>query len=463
MGKTVAFPVIGLGLDAAPLKKGLKDAQSDVNGMSFASKAWGIIDSTISKVGNLPKTLSQAALPINQSLELAGKAQRLLGAPLRAQMTMEAGNADVMAGGNALLGSGTLSGTMARFERSFEDMLANIWNAVDSAFDVQGLIEGLRGGMAGVSAIIEAAFGPINQLGKDPAVLSAQFEAGANVVIDAFESVGKVAIDIYNGFFEVVKLISKIPGLGILEAFSAGDEAKIANYQKAYAREQMVPVSTTVGGRAVFRFEAQMTDAPREEAIKALREIDEIAQTATRMGYEGIEAVAANARNNIAKGFKPKVADKDAGEANRSLADLTKSFKTGANAIEVIEQQFARDVEAINRAVNAGADNMLAEQAYGAAIEKRDLARLESLKPMMQMQEQSRFSVSFEPNSQALIESMIRAQTGTGADNPQERVAQAVELQNQMLTEQAKIQRQQLDALNQIRNRPGAVFVGGIN
>jgi hypothetical protein len=463
LGKTVAFPVIGLGLDAAPLKKGLKEAQGFVKGTSFATKAWGVLDSTISKVGNLPKTLSEASLPINQTLELAAKAQRLLGAPLRAQMAMEGGNADVMAGGNLLLGSGTLSGTLARFERSVEDLFANIWHAVDSAFDIQGLIEGLRGGMAGVSAIISAAFGPIDVLGKDPELLKNQFKAGGEFVIDTFGSIAKFSIEIYNSFLDIVKMIRRIPGLGGAEMFNAVDEARIAQARKDAKQDKVWFVPGARGAPPVRMAQEVLGD--RDEAIRRLRAQGLIAPEAEHIGVDGIDKIIADARANLNRAFLPGPNAGAAAAAAKSLEDLTKSFKTGGNAMDQINRQFAQDIDAIDKLVNQMPNDeaafMNANLAYQAATDKRDLAIMESLKPLMQQEAQSRFSVSFEPNSQALIESMIRAQYGAGADNPQERMARAIDLQAKILADQKKLQEQQLEALRAIRNKPGAVFVGG--
>lgn len=460
MGKTVAFPVIGLGLDAAPLKKGLKEAQGFVKSAKFETQAWGAIGSSLARFSNVPDVLSKASLPINQTLELAGKAQRLLGAPLRAQMALEGSNADVAAGGNRLLGSGTLSGTLARFERSFEDMMANIWSAIDKTFDTQGLIERARGWTAGVSLIIETVFGPVEKLGKDPEFLTKQFKNGALQVVNTFESIGKIAVNIYNGFFEVVRLIREIPGLGGAKEFNKDQEAKIWNWQE----KNMVRVADPNDPLGIGR--GLRIPGKREDAINALVKEGALPKEAARFGVGDIERIAAEARANIGKlNFNPGPNGGAATAAAKSLEDFTKGLKTGGNALDQINRQYAQDIDAIDKLVNqAGNDEaafMNANLAYKAAEDKKNMAWLETLKPMMEMQAQSRFSVAFEPNSQALIESMIRAQTGTGSDNPQERVAKAAELQNKMLTEQKTILQKQLEAINRLIAKPGAVFVGG--
>ena len=76
--------------------------------LAASGYTWTKIKAGFSAALNPLATLTRWSMPINQTLELAGKVNRVLGAPIRSAMAMEAGRDDVAAGGLSLLGSNSL-------------------------------------------------------------------------------------------------------------------------------------------------------------------------------------------------------------------------------------------------------------------------------------------------------------------------------------------------------------------
>lgn len=485
MAKTVAFPVIGIGLDASSLKKGLADAKAAVSGAvadirkdaqklagtSFSSKdvyalkpeerpsaasvldvvdrfnqrraqekaakdakaaekaakaveespqwgfrsmarsasvalgksLWGGIDSGISGLANLPATLSSMAMPLNQTLELAGKAQRLLGAPMRAQMALDANDLDVRAGGAALMGSATLTGTMARFESQVTETFADIWRAVDGTFDVQGLIEGLRGGMAGISEIIGAAFGPVKDLAKDPKVFAEQFKAGGLFVVDTFESIGKIAVDIRNGWAELLKMIRELPGWKMVAPeFNDQQEALIRaemgknlvdkmgrplrgeDLDRALVQGRNRRVGEDAWNRVVMRAEDNPWQVQenngvitREDAIKALRNRGALPEDFFQpINPDKVGEIAAVARDRIKALGGPKPNALDVTGAREGLEGILGGFRAGEGPIAQAEENFAKTIKEIDLLAKRGGEAVsdLVWESKAAAQLARDKA-----------------------------------------------------------------------------------------
>lgn len=525
--------VVGLSVGekiASGIRAGLASAITKVNLPSVIAgglrMGGNVVGAVLSGPANLLGMIARLSMPLNQMLELAGKAQRILGAPMRAQMAMEANNADVVAGGQKLMGSSTLSGTMARFERSFEEMLANIWRALNDAFDIQAWIEAIRGGMTAIGSIIKAAFGPIEKI-KDANWFESMFKAGGQFLIDTFETLGKISVAMVNQQMEVARVIMELLGKS---EFTKDQQKLIVDWQDKNRRVVGAPGLGAVGDPLGILGNRQIKlPGNRNDAINALAAGGQLPAEFGKMTPDAITGIAKNARNLFAGvNFNPGITPAEIAKANATLADFTrglqqtdtplqriaefsaaaektiqsmwnagaeiesveaaraaadkkiadmtkeaaesstKAFReftnglnTGKTPIEQAQQQYASALERIDEMAKVGGTAAEIQAAKDAALQQFNFSILESLKPMMEMQNQSRFSVSFEPNSQALIESMIRAQYGAGADNPQERMARAIDLQAKILADQKKLQEQQLEALRAIRNKPGAVFVGG--
>lgn len=401
--------------------------------------------------------LTKMSMPLNQALELGGKAVRVFGAPVRAAMSYEAeNNRAVYQGGRSMLNDSGWTGTMTRFGLGVEKLFTGILNAINKSFDFTGWLEAARGFFDGVTLFWENFSRLTGGNQSDP---ESAFMTGQDNALYYGEQGLLVLADIYNTAVDILDWLRTSVG------YSNEQENAIAQWQKdnTYKKE-------------VFfwgRMQEMTFEGTREDAIAALREQGTVPGFgAGKINKDNIVEAFDAARFqlwlerewNNAMG-RPNnavdVSEKAKDDATRSLKELVAGMNTGKTPFEQAQAQYEQALEQISRLAIAGADDNEVSAALDAAALQRDLAIMEGLKPMMQMQEQSRFSVSFEPNSQALIESMIRAQTGTGSDNPQERVAQAVALQNKILAEQKKLQEQQLEALRAIRNKPGAVFVGG--
>lgn len=391
---------------------------------------WRGIDSSISAIGNLPATLSRASMPINQTLELAAKANRLIGAPIRGAMAYEMGNnAAVYEGGRSALNDPGISGTWARFTSGLTEFASKIFNAIDSVVDLRGAFEALRGLMSGFGMVMDAFFGK----GSSSQDLENMFNAGQDVAIDLAEQGVALLGQIYDASLDMYEGILKVAA-AVMNPFN--DRA----YRKAFREDTIRAGLRTAEGDKI-----RLGDNFGREFFNGVR--------------EDLWWQRQAAAGGVGNGFKMDVTQKDRDAANKSLKDMVSGMNTGKNPFQQAEEQYQQALAQIVNLANAGAGDAEVRAARDAAGLQRDLAIMEGIKPLMQQEAQSRFSVSFEPNSQALIESMIRAQTGTGSDNPQERVAQAAELQNRILTETKSIQDKMLEAIRRLPLVP-AVFVG---
>lgn len=401
--------------------------------------------------------LTRMSMPVNQAMELGGKAVRVLGAPVRAAMSYEAeNNRAVYQGGRSMLNDSGWTGTMTRFGLGVEKLFTGILDAINKSFDFTGWLESARGFFAGVTLFWEN-FSRLT--GSNQADPEAAFMTGQDNALVYGEQAVMVLADIYNTAIDILDWLRNSVG------YSNEQEAAIAQWQKdnPYTKEVLF-----WGQMQEMTFEGL-----REDAIAALREEGTVPGFgAGKMNKDKIAAGFEDARfqlylerewNNAMR--QPNnavdVSEKAKADANQSLKDMIAGMNTGKNPFQQAEEQYQQALAQITKLANAGAEDDLVRAARDAAGLQRDLAIMEGIKPLMQQEAQSRFSVSFEPNSQALIESMIRAQYGAGADNPQERMARAIDLQAKILADQKKLQEQQLEALRAIRNKPGAVFVGG--
>lgn len=415
--------------------------------VASSRSAWSGIsrgfDSFVRTVGNPLATLTRYSMPINQTLELAGKVNRVLGAPVRAAMVMEAGRDDVAMGGKALLGSDSLSGTMARFEIEVTRTFANIWNAIDQTFDIQGLMEYFRGMLAGVSVVIESVFGPVEEIRKDPKFLTEAFKQGALSIVDAFETSARFAVNIQQAFYKVLEFLSKIPGVGAIlpkQEFNAKEEAKIKEWQERNSKFQIVN-DPWFGQRKV-----ELVKPSREKAIEQLQFWGAL----PKVGEDALMAIdefAENARERIGKmGLAPDVPPGDARKASLAIDDFTRSLRSANDSLYALELAAAQDAERIAQMENQGADPLDVFLAQSAADLAQGARVLEFA--ARQMPRDTAVSAASQ-GSQALADALGRAMSTTNGRDIQSEIKSAIEEQ---VRQQQETNRLQMEAL-QIWNR----------
>lgn len=395
----------------------------------------GTLGSGVSMLANLPGTLSKMALPLNQTLELAGKANRLLGAPIRAAMGAEAvGNQAVWEGGRSALNDSGWSGTLARFTSSFDGMLTSWLNAADKIFGIRGWIEAGRGVTDSISRMLDAAVSAFGFSGEQD--LNAMFTAGQDVAIELAQQGVDFLADIYNTMLDVTENVMK------LVAFAAHP----------------------------FSYDAMLKEWHTLMEGSGLR--DRQGNKLGRIDKDQINAFFQDVKDGInfdrmiseMLGEKPGQMEVDAkarADANKSLKDMTRSI-TGANdAIYQANLVFDQAKEQIRLLANAGGSEAQVKAATAAIERQRDLSILDSLKPIMDAAATNNTSQAFEMNSAALVESVMKAQQGSGGDDIQGRILAAAEAQANMVKIQKDIQEQQLQAIRQLPRNPVG-FVGPI-
>lgn len=391
--------------------------------------------SGISRIANLPATLSQMAMPLNQTLELAGKAQRLLGAPIRAMQAWESSNSEaVWKGGRSALNDSGWSGTLQRFEVGVETMFANILNAVDKVFNLKGWVEAARGAADGVTRVIEGLFGSLDQANSGGNNLEEMFMAGQDVAIDFSQQIVEGLADIYNASLDVAE--------NVISVYNA---IKHPTSESAFYKGLHQDLETA-----------------------GLR--DRQGNKIGRVDKDAISGFFGGIRNNLAEDrwwneFTGKmnrevdVDEKAQSEANKALGEFTRGLSGGGDAIKQAQEAYAAGLKQIDDLKNAGGG-----MAIAAARQANEMARARAvqsaLQPIMDMQAQSREAKSYAPNSSDLIESIARLQYGGGQGDYQSRIAAAAE---QFVEQQKDADRKLADIATLLRNAPPPAFaVGGI-
>lgn len=425
--------------------------------LAVSGYTWGKIKAGFSAAINPLATLTRWSMPINQTLELAGKVNRVLGAPIRSAMAMEAGRDDVALGGRALLGSDSLSGTMARFARQVEIFFADIWSAIDRAFDVQGLLEMLRGGMAGVSAIIQSIVGPFEEIAKNPNALRDQFKAGGEFVIDVFVAVGQVALDMKSAFIGILKMIQDLPGFRaafgeIVSEFTAEQEAKIRAFQQAnMVRAPDMPgadrpfLAGPGGGLPPRAALPAMVPLNRADAIKQLKAMGELIDP-IEVARNAINQIGINAKAGLGNAFVPNLEPKEVRDASLAIDDFTRSLRSANDSLYALELAAAQDAERIAQMENQGADPLDVFLAQSAADLAQGARVLEFA--ARQMPRDTAISAASQ-GSQALADALGRAMSTQSGRDIQSEIKSAIEEQ---VRQQQETNRLQMEAL-QIWNR----------
>lgn len=394
-------------------------------------------DAAITKIGRLPETLGKASIPINQSLELAAKVNRLFGGPLRSVMAMEAGNNQaVWEGGRSALNSNSWSGSLARFTVSVEQMFANIAGALDKTFNFKGWVEAARGASDAISRIIEGFFGPMDQASNNNN-FEEMFTAGQDVAIELAQQMVEFLSNIYNSSLDAYEQLIYIYN-ALAHPFSEGA------FYKSLHKDLSAAGLRDREGNKLGRIDI---DKDVGGFFKGIR--DKLADDRAFNELLGV------------KNFELDVNKKEQDDANKALKEMAKSALGASDAILQIENNFKRAEEEIDKLKNAGGNDVAVAAAREANAQQRDLAILEQLKPIMAANDNARFSQSFEMGSAALIESIMKAQMGAGTENPQERIAAAAEVQKDLLAQMKTTQDQMLAAIRQLPKNP-AVMVGPI-
>lgn len=433
---------------------------------SFFTKLWESAQSGVSYLSskasaggngfNLPN-IGFAAIAVNQGLELVGKVQSLLSAPMRAGLKAEESNADVMAGGLQLIQSGTLTGTLARFSDQVDGMFASIWDTVNKTFDIQGWIETFRGNVAGVTAIIQGMFGTASDAVQDPKRLMESFQKGANFIIDTFDSVGKISIKIYGSFEKIIDLLRSGPGgekIFGARRFNAADQQEIDNWLKRFPK-----ISEKATGVLGFGKVDQVRDSTVNDAVEFLSKSGKLTfGSATKdMENELGDAVDLMKKSfaNVAFG---DVGKKSAIDAAKTLDDFTASLRKTHDPLYSLQKAADDDQKAIADMINkmgVDVDHLavfLAEEAAAAA----QGGRVQNfLNQALSQQKAASISTAAETGSQALADAVGRAMAGPGGKDIQGQIKDAIDAQLKETQDQTRVLNEMND--NWKRFKPGQV------
>lgn len=405
---------------------------------SGAKYGVGIAGTGISKLANIPETLSKAALPLNQTLELAGKAQRLLGAPIRSMMNWEANNNQaVWEGGKSALNDKGWSGTLQRFEVGVESMFSNILNALDKTFNFKGWIEAARGAMDGVSRIIESVFGSLDQASSGSDNMEEMFMAGQDVAIDLSQQMVEFLSQIYNSSLDAYEQLIYIYN-ALMHPFSDS-----AFYKSLHQGLSDAGLRDRQGNK-IGRIDI---DKDVGGFFKGIRE---------NLNYDRM----LNEMFGI-KNMELEPSKKAQAEARKSLEDMAAGFRNGSDQIAQAQTTYAQSLDQIRILENQGgaAVRGQANAARDAADRARAQSVLGAIQPFIAMQAQARESKALEGNSDDLISAIYRAQNLPEQDFKQQQLDAM-----KAYGEQQKLTNQKLDSMISVLKMPQAqgFAIGGI-
>ena len=460
----IANPTIILGLDSSQLTKGLSGAVSVAG--SLGKKIGETLTAAIMAPMNALKIGTQLSTPLNQAMELMGKAKNILGAPIRALMAREADQAEAAGMPIANATSSTMTAVMARFVFEIEELAADLVVGLDRAFNFRAILEGFRGVASGVRSLLVAAFGPLIAVANDKQALDAAFAAGQQIAVEGFKMIAEGLIDVAANIIDlsnsVIKFFNSLMGI---MPFSAKQEAAIKDWR--FANQVWAPGLgvAAVAGRGGFNPNAaqgQFIPGNREDAIKALGLNQEQAL------LPGINVGAAKQGvANIIAGFKPAAPEplRMAENELRNFINTIGDARTPLQDLGLQMQQFQANADAMRNAVNAmpfGQEQLAAAARYNQMIERGDILlgqRLQGiLGPTMQTMESGRITSAAEVGSAALVEAIVRASAQSAGGDIQQQIKSAIQLQLAQQEAQTKIQRAILEAAKQ----GGLVGVGKI-
>lgn len=447
MAKTaIANPTIILGLDSSQLTKGLSGAVSVAG--SLGKKIGETLSAAIMAPMNALKIGAQLSTPLNQAMELMGKAKNILGAPIRALMAREADQAEAAGMPIANATSSTMTAVMARFVFEIEELAADLVVGLDRAFNFRAILEGFRGVASGVRSLLVAAFGPLIAVANDKQALDAAFAAGQQIAVDGFKMIAEGLIDISASIVDLTNSILKfINSIIPLMPLGQEQEKKIQNWM-----DQNVPKAPFMGGIGI-PFNAARRQLNREQAIKELNLVEPI-NLIPPVNVAGAKQGVAN----IVARFKPAAPEplRMAENELRNFINTIGDARTPLQDLGLQMQQFQANADAMRNAVNAmpfGQEQLAAAARYNQMIERGDILlgqRLQGiLGPTMQSMESGRITSAAEVGSAALVEAIVRASAQSAGGDIQQQIKTAIQLQLAQQEAQTKIQRSILEAAKQ--------------
>lgn len=315
MATPIANPVIVLGLDSAPLLKGLGSTVAVAG--QYATKISTAFNNSFS---NLGKSITDSiTLPLkgmailNQVMELSGKIQRIFGAPIRSAMASEQRAAQFAGTGSIdIATSTTFTGVLGRFQEQVEDTFTQIANSLDSIFNIKEKIEYFRGALAAIGAIFTAMADEFGNKKLDPKALSAAFKEGAFATINAFENAAKIVVQIANTFIRILNAVdAKAKVLGLQDQLAgglAGAGEFLGFLPKGIGKELAKDIERGRIARDLARInelDIAKIDKIANAARLAVGRIDPNAQNLERKALDWQSKIGSNLQNNIQSRISP--------------------------------------------------------------------------------------------------------------------------------------------------------------
>ena len=441
MAKTaIANPTIILGLDSSQLVKGLNGTIGVVG--SLGKKIGEALGAAIMSPLNALKIGTQLSAPLNQALELMGKANRVLGAPVRALMAREQDQANNAGEPIMLATSTTMTGVLARFAHEIEELAADLVVGLDKAFNFRAILEGFRGIVSGIRSLLVAAFGPLIAVANDKQALDAAFAAGQQIAVEGFKLIAEGLIDVYAAIIDMSNYVIEI--LNFFKSFKPLDQKQedaIADWIKNNGNGKgfMAPI-----GPWGMINNALLNKANREDAIKALKINQE-------PFFEPVNARKLKQdAQDIADRFKPadpapiRMAENALKTFVSTLGDARSPLQDMANQMRQFEANAAAMRNAIMK-MPFGQEQLDAVARYNQMIEQGDILlgqRLQGiLGPTVQAMGASRITSAAEVGSGALVEAIVRASAQGQGGDIQQQIKAAIDqqlVQQQMQTRTQK-------------------------
>lgn len=211
------------------------------------------------------------ALQLNATLDLLGKLRSGLGS-LLGSATPKSDQLDdgVRAGGQSLMNSNTMTGTLARLSADWEKWVDDSWQRLSSVFDFQGWAESGRGAMAAFTAIWDTIFGPAEENAKSAEQLLEAYKSGASTALDVFGGIVEISIrtrEIFWGIVDsVYQLLKYLPGASWAMGDAPGDFKFDGNADREALNQVLQPIRDRFAEMTVADFAAGSVVDPVESA-----------------------------------------------------------------------------------------------------------------------------------------------------------------------------------------------------
>jgi hypothetical protein len=483
--EAIANPTVTLGLDSTPLTKGLDDAATkaaaaakkvgeavaktgpkvkqeiqkalqikpgDMFGAGFGAQVGRLIAAAVKSPLNALKITNEATSPVNMALELLGKANRVLGAPVRALMARESDQAHADNQPILNASSTTMTAVFARLSNEIEQLAADALVGLDKAFNFRAILEGFRGVVSGVRSLLAAAFGPLVAVVDNPNTLQEAFKQGQQIALEGFKMLAEYLIDVSD---KIVKLsnvvLQSFNALMPFLPYSKSMEEKITAWQEANAKMVQIPGNPMAGRGGINPLNAprnQRVLGARADAIKALG-FDKPADLIPDVDVQGLKAGV----KKIADAFVPAQAV-PWDMAFKSLREFVTGLGDAKNPLDQFKNDVERFAVIYNDATAAAVDGAQLWRAFRMKDQAQDAfgARLQgliggTLQTLQSAGISSRITSAAEVGSSALVEAIVRASAQAGSpDDIQKQIKAAIELQLEQQRQQTKLQRQIFEA-----------------